>query len=369
LLVIVYPECFAIQGIARYLNSFLTNLPPDCPPLLLITGDEHPITQVYAGVQIERVPFARNRLTQLLWGIRVRHRLLELYRQGTIRSVNLHVPPLLPGICLPLAEVPTIVTVHTTCLGLSGRFYGRHYYQSDWSKPALLLRTLLERVVISRAKRTIVLTEQGRDELLRSGYTKPMTVVPNGVDARSFTPCASALKDFDVLFCGRFERRKGSRALVLLCKRLVAARSDLRICIVGGGGDEYVHARNALASYGENIRFTDDVPLAQMPRFYDRSRIYVSTSFYEGLPGTCLEAMAMSLPVVAWDLGFYSGLVKDGSTGYLVPPNDFDTMSSRVLQLLDDAETAASLGRNGRAVVLARYEWQTIAKMVLAQLQ
>jgi len=40
-----------------------------------------------------------------------------------------------------------------------------------------------------------------------------------------------------------------------------------------------------------------------------------------------------------------------------------------LLQLLDDAETAASLGRNGRAVVLARYEWQSIAKMVLAQLQ
>jgi len=79
--------------------------------------------------------------------------------------------------------------------------------------------------------------------------------------------------------------------------------------------------------------------------------------------------MAMSLPVVAWDLGFYSGLVNDGVTGYLVPPNDLDTMWSRVLQLLDDAETAASLGRNGRAVVLARYEWQTIAKMVLAQLR
>jgi glycosyltransferase involved in cell wall biosynthesis len=79
--------------------------------------------------------------------------------------------------------------------------------------------------------------------------------------------------------------------------------------------------------------------------------------------------MAMSLPVVAWDLGFYSGLVNDDVTGYLVPPNDIDTMWSRVLQLLDDAETAASLGRNGRAVVLARYEWPSIAKMVLAQLQ
>lgn len=133
--------------------------------------------------------------------------------------------------------------------------------------------------------------------------------------------------------------------------------------------NNYGSSTSQRSSYGENIRFTGDVPLAQMPCFYDRSRIYVSTSFYEGLPGTCLEAMAMGLPVVAWDLGFYSGLAKDGITGYLVPPNDLDTMSSRVLQLLDNAETAASLGCNGRAVVLDRYEWQTIAKMVLAQLQ
>jgi glycosyltransferase involved in cell wall biosynthesis len=368
LFAIVYPECFAIQGIARYLDSFLANLPPDCAPPLLITGDEHPVAHAYAGVEIVRIPFSRNRLTQLLWGMRVRRRILQLYRRGAIQSVNLHIPPLLPGICLP-PEIPTVVTVHTTCLGLSGGFYTQRYYQSDWSKPALLLRTLMERAVIGKAKRTIALTEQGRDELLRSGYTGPVTVVPNGVDTRFFTPDASAPKECDVLFCGRFERRKGSRALVALCKWLVAARPNLRICIVGGGGKEYVHARTALASHGESIRFTGDVPLAQMPHFYNRSRIYVSTSFYEGLPGTCLEAMAMNLPVVAWNLGFYRGLVSDGVTGYLVPPGDLAAMCSRVLHLLDNAASAASLARNGRAVVLAQYEWGMIANMLLAQLQ
>lgn len=365
---IVYPECFAIQGIARYLDSFLTNLPPNSPPLLLITGDEHPMTHPYAGVEIMRIPFSRNRLSQLLWGLRVRRRLLELYRRGAIQSVNLHIPPLLSGICMPV-EIPTIVTVHTTCLGLSGRFYTQRHYQSDWSKPALLLRTLMERAVVGKAKRAIALTEQGREELVRSGYTGPITVVPNGVDTRSFTPCASLLKDCDVLFCGRFERRKGSRALVSLCERLIAIRSSLRICIVGGGGSEYVRARTALASHGQNIRFTGDVPLAQMPHFYDRSRVYVSTSFYEGLPGTCLEAMAMSLPVVAWNLGFYRGLVSDGITGYLVSVNDLDAMCLRVLHLLDNAETSASLGRNGRAVVSARYEWRRISSQVLAELR
>jgi len=368
LLVIVYPECFAIQGIARYLDAFLANLPLDHPPVLLITGDEHPVTHRYAGVDIWRRPFSRNRLTQLIWGLRVRRKLLHLWRQDRDLRVNLHIPPLLPGLLLPRAVV-TVVTVHTTCVGLTGRFYAWRYYRSDWSTPARVVRTLMESLILRRATRAVALTEQGREELALSGYGGTVKVVPNGVDPQSFSPAPAESKDWDVLFIGRFERRKGSRALVPMCKRLIAARAAVRIGIVGGGGREYLRARQALARDCENIHFIGDVPLADAPRYYARSRVYVSTSFYEGLPGTCLEAMAMGMPVVAWNLDFYRGLVSDGVTGYLVPANDLELMCSRVIELLDDPAMAASMGSNGRTAVLSGYDWRVISRRLLAALE
>ena len=41
MIAIVNPQFYGVHGIARYLDSFLSNLPIDHPPIYLITSDEH----------------------------------------------------------------------------------------------------------------------------------------------------------------------------------------------------------------------------------------------------------------------------------------------------------------------------------------
>jgi len=132
-----------------------------------------------------------------------------------------------------------------------------------------------------------------------------------------------------------------------VCLRLLQARPGLRICIVGHGDDE-AHVRQRLAAVAGPdgpVRFAGRVPLAAMPDLYRRSRVYASTSYYEGLPGTCLEAMATGVPAVVWNLPFYSGLVVEGCSGLLAPVNDLECFTQRVLELIDQPDRAAALGR------------------------
>jgi glycosyltransferase involved in cell wall biosynthesis len=171
-------------------------------------------------------------------------------------------------------------------------------------------------------------------------------------------------KEFDLLFCGRIEFRKGSRAMVELCRRLIAAKPDIRIAIVGYGDDD-AWVRQELAPFSVNVLLTGKVPFEDMIGFYNRSRIYASTSYYEGLPGTCLEAMAMQLPAVVWDFLFYRGLVEEGRTGCLAAPNDFDAMLAKIVNLLAQPELAAELGRNGRALLETNYSWTRLSHDVL----
>lgn len=363
MIAIVYPQFYGVGGIARYLDSFLSNLPLGHPGVILITGDEHRTQHNFKGVEIIHVSFVSNRFNLVTWGMAVRRLLIDLHQTGRIRYVNLHWPPLIPGLFLP-ATIPVVLTAHTTYLGMSGRFYETRHFDSQWSNSSLAVKMWMERRIFKNVDRVIALTEQGKQEVLRYDFKGPVTVIPNGADVSKFQPNAAVAKDIDVLFSGRIERRKGSLPMVEVCKQLVAVKPDIRICIVGyGDDDEWVGKE--LAPLAKNIRLTGKVPFDDMVAYYNRSHVYASTSYYEGLPGTCLEAMSMQLPAVVWDFLFYRGLVTEGVTGSLAAPNDYAAMVAKVLALLANPALSAHMGQNGRKLLESDYSWNKLAVDVL----
>jgi glycosyltransferase involved in cell wall biosynthesis len=359
MIAIVNPQFYGVHGIARYLDSFLANLPVDHLPVYLITSNEHWIDRHYPGVEIIHFPYNSTRFSLFCWSLSVRNKLISLYDEGKIQWVNLHFPPLIPGLFLP-RHIPVVLTAHTTYLGMSGRFYETQHFVSQWSDLSLAIKSWMEHRIFGLTSKVITLTEQGRQEVLAYGFKGSVTVIPNGADVKLFTPDAAVEKDIDVLFCGRIELRKGSRPMVELCRRLIARKPDIRIAIVGYGDDD-IWVKEALEPYGQNVLMTGKVPFSEMLGYYNRSRVYVSTSYYEGLPGTCLEAMAMKLPGVVWDFLFYRDLVVEGRTGLLAAPNDFIGMTDKVLELLTNPQLSAEMGRNGRALLESNYNW---AKLV-----
>jgi len=367
MIAIVYPQLYGVGGIARYLDSFLTNLPSDHPPIYLITGDENQVALSYPGVEIINIPSSHKRLNLLIWGLRARKLLIQLHGDGKIQWVNLHFPPLIPGLFLP-RRIPVVLTAHTTYLGMSGRFYETHHFDSQWGGISLAIKSWMERRIFALTSKVITLTEQGRQEVLAYDFKGLVTVIPNGADVKLFTPDDAIEKDIDVLFSGRIEFRKGSRAMVELCRRLVAQKPEIRICIVGYGDDD-AWVKEALAPFAQNVQLTGKVPFSDMVRYYNRSHVYVSTSYYEGLPGTCLEAMAMQLPAVVWDFLFYRGLVREGETGLLAVPNDFASMTAKILDLLSAPQRALEMGRNARALLVQEYSWAKLARDVLRVFQ
>jgi glycosyltransferase involved in cell wall biosynthesis len=58
--------------------------------------------------------------------------------------------------------------------------------------------------------------------------------------------------------------------------------------------------------------------------------------------------------------------VRDGETGFLVPPGNVEALEQRLAQLLSDGELARRLGHNARQDVLERFTWQHVAERCLA---
>ena len=149
-----------------------------------------------------------------------------------------------------------------------------------------------------------------------------------------------------------------------LCRALVAQRPQVRIAIVGDGSDG-PRVRAALRDLSAHITWAGRVPFGEIEQWYRRSRVYASTSYYEGLPGTCLEAMACGLPAAVWERPFYRGLVVPGHTGLTAPVDDVAALAAQIGTLLDDPSCAAALGRHGADIVRQRHDWRRLAVEVL----
>ncbi|SMP51676.1 Glycosyltransferase involved in cell wall bisynthesis [Neorhodopirellula lusitana] len=293
---------------------------------------------------------------------------MRMLRRWRPEIVHCHTPKggLIGGLASWLVRVPCrIYTVrglpHTTATGVM-RF--------------LLLTS--ERVSCAMAHRIILVSPSVRDELisLRIGDRAKM-VVPGsgsaqGVDAdRRFDPVqvrsrypASARSelgiaesDFVVGFVGRLTRDKGVKELWETWQRVREFSPDSHLVIAGanneprrGDVDEVLESLNQ----DTHVHIVGNVEAIE--KYYVAMDLLLFPSYREGFSNAILEASAMAMPTVAFDVVGCRDGVRDGVTGFLVPVHDSNAMADRVIQLCRDGKMRRQLGRDAREWVLREFQ-------------
>lgn len=79
--------------------------------------------------------------------------------------------------------------------------------------------------------------------------------------------------------------------------------------------------------------------------------LLVLPSRNEGYPHAVVEAMAAGLPVIASAVGEVPELVVEGTTGFLVPPDDLGALACRIRSVVSDPETLDALGEAASGIV------------------
>ncbi|OGS19370.1 MAG: hypothetical protein A2219_06130 [Elusimicrobia bacterium RIFOXYA2_FULL_50_26] len=83
--------------------------------------------------------------------------------------------------------------------------------------------------------------------------------------------------------------------------------------------------------------------------------VVVSPSCSEGFSNTILEALYMSKPVVATDVGGNAEVIRNGQTGILIPPKNADAIARWVSAMFTDKDKARMLGNNGSRLVREKF--------------
>jgi len=185
-----------------------------------------------------------------------------------------------------------------------------------------------------------------------------VTVIPNGVDPVLFAPNLatrrvvrqqlSIAEDRLLLVAvGRLHHRKNLAAAI----RLIAQGDpELHLMIVGSGPEEHSLKRlSANLGCDKRIYFLGSNNPPDVAKLLSAADIFIAPTYHaEGLPVAVIEAMACSLPVVAFNVGGMSAAVTHSVEGYLAAPGDATMLSHFVHALAKDADSRSQLGLNAR---------------------
>lgn len=230
------------------------------------------------------------------------------------------------------------------------------------------LYVLLERSLAYITDVIVSVNESDRQRLIRWGLPPHKIVtVPNGIDLTEFE---------EPLDTGRLRKAlglAGDRPLVMQVGRLCAQKDplafvegaaqvvrecpDAQFALVGDGP-----LRDGVAIRIRELGLERHVHLlgwhSKAYKLMAAADVVSLTSRWEGMPYVLLEAMAWSRPVVVTSVNGCPEIVVDGVTGFLAPPGDIEAWTRAVVDLLNDPEKAAALGRCGRRRVEERFDLQ-----------
>jgi len=103
----------------------------------------------------------------------------------------------------------------------------------------------------------------------------------------------------------------------------------------------------------DNFHFSGDI--VDLREHLATANIFVLPSRSEGFSNAIVEAMAVSLPVVATNVGGNAEAVQDGVSGFIVPPEDAEALAAAIIRLLLDPSAAKAMGASGRKLVSERF--------------
>ena len=273
-------------------------------------------------------------------------------------------------------DIPFVVTFHAL-----GKVRRMHQGADDAFPPE---REAIEASVAGAADRVIAECPQDEDDLVRLYGADParITIVPCGYDPDEFSPrdqgsaretLGIAPDERVILQLGRIVRRKGIDTVIEALGRLRHVYHEpARLLVVGGpdriatrSRDEELSRLMDLADtlgVADRVTFVGRRDRGELADYYAAADVFVSTPWYEPFGITPLEAMACGTPVIGSDVGGIKYSVRDGETGFLVPPRDPDALADRLAHLLGDRRLLHRFGENGLARVRRAFTWQHVAR-------
>jgi len=208
--------------------------------------------------------------------------------------------------------------------------------------------------LIGSVDEIITPTQKAKKSLISYGVSKPISIIPTGIDLSKFKidnkqlerakeiKKSLGLKEDDkiLMFLGRLGKEKNIDEIIMNVKDLKEDINNIKMLVVGGG--PYMDNLKKLVKdleIEESIIFTGMVSPEEVPIYYSLANIFVTASTSETQGLTYIEALASGLPVVCRYDEAVEGLIQNGINGYMYnTKEEFKNSIKDLINKNDDLE-------------------------------
>ena len=228
-------------------------------------------------------------------------------------------------------------------------YLGYHFLENRWLKQYVDVAT-------------VTVSESTQRDLADLGF-KHVSVVPEGLN---FEPLdAVPVKDSKpvVVFAGRLKRAKRPDHAIKAFKIVKEKVPDAELWVFGDGP-----FRRALERIsGAGVSFFGNLNNAERRELLRKSWVLMVPGLREGWGLNIIEANALGVPCVAYNVHGLKDSIKNGETGLLVEAGNIKALAENVISILENQSKRQRLSLN--ALKYAKeFNWDKTAKEFMAKI-
>lgn len=203
-------------------------------------------------------------------------------------------------------------------------------------------------------------------DIRNNGFSKPVAVVPNGIDIPVLSERSPAVQRRRVISVGRIHKKKGLDRLITAWADLEAQYLDWDLEIIGPDQRDHRSELEALSRSLslKRVFFSEAIHGDKKKEVMSSADLFILPSLSENFGMTVAESLALAVPVIATVGTPWEGL-KTNRCGWWVghSPKDLAGALGQAMDL--PADELRAMGTRGRCWMQEEFSWDGIGQMTL----
>lgn len=231
-----------------------------------------------------------------------------------------------------------------------GSFHNSDNY-SKYSKPIhypyrFFIKKILEKLDFVSGPSNTILNDIKKTYFISQ---KKLVIVPNFIDFFKIEQKSqenTEIKDEYIINIGRLEYQKNHEHLIKAFYKIKEEFPKLKLLIIGEGS-----LKQKLITLAKDLGIKDRVIFLGYQnnpwKYLKKSKAFVMSSYFEGLPLVLIESLYLKIPIVAYDIEPVREISENGKYAVLSKSFDIDDLSKKIKLLLKNPTLYTTLKEEG----------------------